>query len=117
MAPELVNKTKYTHKADIWSVGVILFNLLNGETPFQSRTVQEFQQKHKISDYKMKERSIPKLTLETILFMSQCLQTYELGRADINTLFNHPYITKPFNEQTPLDEGTLNDIFPYRNRQ
>ena len=70
MAPELVNKVKYTFKADIWSVGVILFNLLNGETPFQCTTVQEFEEKHKKSDYRMKESAIPKLTVETILFMS-----------------------------------------------
>ena len=36
MAPELYNKKKYSFKVDIWAVGVILFNMLNGVTPFDS---------------------------------------------------------------------------------
>ena len=51
----------------------------------------------------MKESSIDKLTLETILFMSQCLQNEESDRASIEELFNHDYINKPLNEQTPLE--------------
>ena len=70
MAPEIVKKVNYSHKADIWSVGVILFKLLNGETPFECITVAEFEEKHKNCDYKMKDHAIPKLTMETILFMS-----------------------------------------------
>lgn len=30
MAPQVVQKDKYSYKADIWSIGVILFELLNG---------------------------------------------------------------------------------------
>ena len=30
MSPQLVNKTEYTAKADIWSLGIALFEMLNG---------------------------------------------------------------------------------------
>ncbi|MQL86770.1 hypothetical protein Taro_019298 [Colocasia esculenta] len=34
MAPEIMQLQKYDAKADLWSVGVILFQLLTGKTPF-----------------------------------------------------------------------------------
>lgn len=30
MAPQVVQKHTYSYKADIWSIGVILFEMLNG---------------------------------------------------------------------------------------
>lgn len=40
MAPELLNGkgTSYTSKADLWSIGVCLFQLLFGKTPFEAST-------------------------------------------------------------------------------
>jgi serine/threonine-protein kinase ULK/ATG1 len=35
MAPEMLNKNKYNYKADVWSVGTILFELLTGYSPFR----------------------------------------------------------------------------------
>lgn len=37
MAPEIQNGDGYTDKADLWSVGVILFELLAGIPPFTGR--------------------------------------------------------------------------------
>jgi len=34
MAPELQRQEKYTDKADLWSVGVIMFELIVGFPPF-----------------------------------------------------------------------------------
>jgi serine/threonine protein kinase len=34
MAPEIMNKRPYTYKADIWSIGVLIFLLLTGGYPF-----------------------------------------------------------------------------------
>jgi len=35
MAPQLVNKrASYSYKLDIWSLGIVFFELLNGATPF-----------------------------------------------------------------------------------
>jgi serine/threonine protein kinase len=36
MAPEIMNKEPYNHKIDIWSIGIIYFELLTGRTPFMA---------------------------------------------------------------------------------
>ena len=41
MAPELVKKVPYGAKVDIWAVGVILYIMLTGTTPYRGRTKKE----------------------------------------------------------------------------
>ena len=38
MAPELFEGKKYTNIADLWSVGVVLYELLFGKLPFDARS-------------------------------------------------------------------------------
>ena len=40
MAPEVI-KSNYNHKCDMWSIGVILYDLLVGFPPFYGETEQE----------------------------------------------------------------------------
>jgi serine/threonine protein kinase len=41
MAPEVMNGVPYTYKADLWSVGVNLFQLITGVFPFFARNKPE----------------------------------------------------------------------------
>ena len=41
MAPEIVKKLKYDEKVDIWSLGVMLYIILIGKTPFSAKTKEE----------------------------------------------------------------------------
>lgn len=41
MAPELVKSQKYNEKVDVWSLGVIVYQLLSGLTPFEGKTIKE----------------------------------------------------------------------------
>ena len=70
MAPQVVQKDHYSYKADIWSIGVILFELLCGQTPFHSKNRLEFENKVENSSFELKPETLPNLTLECIYFMS-----------------------------------------------
>lgn len=70
MAPQVVQKNHYSYKADIWSIGVILFELLNGNTPFHSKNRAEFEGKVQQCSYSLKDSTIPTMTIEAISFLS-----------------------------------------------
>jgi serine/threonine protein kinase len=38
MAPEILKSERYTSKCDIWSIGIILYELLHGLTPWDAGT-------------------------------------------------------------------------------
>jgi len=39
MAPEILGGKKYTSSADIWSIGVMFYELLYGYCPFEERSM------------------------------------------------------------------------------
>jgi serine/threonine-protein kinase ULK/ATG1 len=41
MAPELVKRETYTEKIDVWSLGIITYQMLSGKTPFESRNLKK----------------------------------------------------------------------------
>lgn len=45
VAPEVLSSKGYGREADIWSIGVIMYLLIRGVLPFQSKTKQEIVQK------------------------------------------------------------------------
>lgn len=50
MAPEILKEEIYTSKADIWSLGVVLFEMLFGYCPFESSSISELINKLKVLD-------------------------------------------------------------------
>lgn len=45
MSPEALKKNIYSVKNDIWSIGVLLYELLHGETPWECKTEKELMDK------------------------------------------------------------------------
>jgi serine/threonine-protein kinase ULK/ATG1 len=41
MSPEALKKNIYSIKNDIWSIGIIVYELLHGETPWECKTESE----------------------------------------------------------------------------
>jgi len=39
VSPEMVHNSQYDHKIDIWSLGVLTFELLTGNAPFTNQDV------------------------------------------------------------------------------
>jgi len=41
MSPEVVNRLNYKEDVDIWSMGILLFEMINGTTPFLGKTNED----------------------------------------------------------------------------
>ena len=72
MAPEVIMGNKYNYKADIWSIGTVLFEMVTGFPPFIGRNIDDFTENVKDATYK-----IPKdieLSLDCFEFINGCLR-------------------------------------------
>jgi len=52
-APEILQGKLYNEKADLWSAGIILFQMLAGEVPFKATSIQELLSKVDKGSYAM----------------------------------------------------------------
>mgnify|MGYP002715736328 CR=1 FL=1 len=63
MAPEVIMSLQYDAKADLWSLGTIVFQCLTGIAPFQAQTPQALKQ-----FYEKNSNLAPKLVFEKSYF-------------------------------------------------
>lgn len=71
MAPEVLNGRRYNHKADVWSLGIVFFEMLAGFTPFTGRDKADLKQNLQRGTY-----GLPKgirLSLQGLDFLNGCL--------------------------------------------
>ena len=47
MAPEMILRKPYSHKIDIWGLGILLFELIEGHAPFEGTTQEQILMKMK----------------------------------------------------------------------
>jgi serine/threonine protein kinase len=91
MAPEIYKQESYTESVDVWSLGIILFEMVFGIHPFA-----------KYNDVESLSASIVKndiqigtsneVSYECLNLLQQMLQKYEYNRINIDELFLHPWI-------------------------
>ncbi|XP_027512645.1 serine/threonine-protein kinase PAK 1-like [Corapipo altera] len=91
MAPEVVRCQPYGPKVDIWSLGIVGIEMVEGEPPYFQETA--FMARHLIAT-----RGTPKLQnswLHSFLlchFLDCCLQTDEDKRDSAEELLQHPFL-------------------------
>lgn len=71
MAPEVLNGVRYNHKADIWSLGILFFEMITGFTPFTGRDREDLRRNLEKGIYKLPK--VLKLSLEGLDFLNCCL--------------------------------------------
>ena len=98
----------YEYKADIWSLGCICYELLNGVTPFDGEDFDDLLKNIKKATYKIPSEL--KLSKETISFINGMLQFDPSKRFDINDVINHDFLNKKVSEFTYTDYEKLGKV-------
>ena len=111
MAPEQIEKKLYHYSVDIWSIGILMFMLLNnGKHPF-------YQKNDKKADF-IKKIKVGKLNfINKLSFMAKHLnqklcEVNPSWRYSAQLANKHPWITRNPNDEIPL---TFNEILNRNN--
>ncbi|KAL6998362.1 Serine/threonine-protein kinase ATG1c [Sarracenia purpurea var. burkii] len=94
MAPEIMQLQKYDAKADLWSVGAILFQLVTGKTPFTGNNQIQLLQ----NIVKSTELHFPPhkkdLSSDCIDLCRKLLRRNPVERLTFEEFFNHPFLSQ-----------------------
>ena len=92
MSPERLSGSEYSYPSDIWSLGLIMLELIMGEYPYPNST-NYFQLLHTITD-----GDVPKVPEDAGLsddlrdFVSKCLSKDPAKRPTVTELQEHPWM-------------------------
>ncbi|XP_018323907.1 serine/threonine-protein kinase unc-51 isoform X2 [Agrilus planipennis] len=103
MAPEVIMSLQYDAKADLWSLGTIVFQCLTGKAPFQANTPQALKQY-----YEKNANLSPKIPIgtspELCDLLNGLLKRNARERMNFEQFFNHRFLqrSEPQKSQSPL---------------
>ncbi|XP_047091553.1 serine/threonine-protein kinase ATG1t-like [Lolium rigidum] len=93
MAPEVMLFQKYDDKVDLWSIGAILFELLNGYPPFRGRSnVQLLQCINRTRSLPFSELVTPNLHPDSIDICTRLLCANPVERLSLQDFINHGFL-------------------------
>uniref|UniRef100_A0A183C472 Non-specific serine/threonine protein kinase n=1 Tax=Globodera pallida TaxID=36090 RepID=A0A183C472_GLOPA len=92
MAPEVIMSHQYGAKADLWSVGTIIYQCLTGKAPFVAQTPQAL--KNYYERHMELKPNIPDFCSAVLSDLLMGLLKKNPGdRIEFNSFFNHPFFT------------------------
>ncbi|KAE9593598.1 putative protein kinase Group-Pl-3 family [Lupinus albus] len=93
MAPEIIQNYKYDAKADLWSVGAILFQLVTGRPPFQGNSQYElFQNILKSTELRFPPSALKELHSDCLDLCRSLLRQNPVERLTFKEFFNHNFL-------------------------
>ena len=112
MAPEIIKETPYGKPVDIWALGILLYELYFGVSPFSSNKVNEEQTKEVINNIMLKRlffdrKSISYDMKDLIIHM---LEDDINRRYTIDEVVSHPWFKKCKNKIQNSDLNQINKI-------
>jgi mitogen-activated protein kinase kinase kinase len=91
MAPEVVKQTSYTRKADIWSLGCLVVEMMTGTHPYPD--CSQLQAIFKIGGAKATPNIPEQASAEAITFLNQTFELDHTKRPSAEELLLSPFLT------------------------
>lgn len=101
MAPEILLKNCYDSTADLWSIGVILYECLFGKAPYSSKSIAELLIKIQKQE-KIEFNKLIKVSDNCKDILMQLLIHNPKNRINFDNFFLHPFLNLN-NEPTDVD--------------
>jgi serine/threonine protein kinase len=114
MAPEILKKQNYTNKADLWSLGIILYEALIGRHPFKVNNIIDLIKNIDKVDYiEVSHDIINKLRLSTsvVNLINSLLIKNDVDRLDWDDFFEHEWFVSNLNIN--INNSILNTQFQF----
>jgi serine/threonine protein kinase len=96
IAPEILSKSGtrgHDNKVDTWAIGVIVYAMLVGTPPFQSKTQQEIYTKLRSLEYEWKVDCKNYIPQQAKDFVASCLNLNSAERPEMDDLVEHEFFT------------------------
>lgn len=90
MAPQLIFDELYDYTVDIWALGILLYELLHGVTPFPQDSIEYARKTMKKREIKYYED----ISIEAKQLIGSILAFNPKMRLSINAIKDHPWVRK-----------------------
>lgn len=109
MAPEIMKNRKYNYKSDLWSVGVILYQMIFGRRPYYANNILDLLKK--IEQEKIRFDESIDVSDECKNLIINLLQINPENRIEWNEFFIHPWIATNNSDESIKISINLADSF------
>lgn len=93
-SPQIVQNKKYSHKLDIWSLGVITYLIITGEYPFDDEDEQKLAKKIKHGNIDFSKDCFKNISKGCINFIDHCMEKEEERRYSIEDVIQDDWLLK-----------------------
>jgi len=106
MAPEILQHKKYDSKVDLWSLGVILFEILTSDLPFKATNHIELLRKIETTTFKIEDHIV--ISNDCYDLIKSLLVVDPKQRISFDNFFKHPFFDNyAFEEEEEIKKSTF----------
>ncbi|KAG4034800.1 hypothetical protein MFRU_002g01520 [Monilinia fructicola] len=95
MAPEILRYEKYDHRADLWSIGTVLYEMMTGKPPFRASNHVELLRRIEQNEDGIRFSSKAVISREMKDIVRGFLKRKPDDRISFEEFFAHPVVTGP----------------------